>query len=227
MRIAIIPARGGSKRIPRKNILPFVGLPIIAHSIAAAIAAQSIDRVIVSTDDEEIANVARAYGAEVPFMRPDALADDHATTLDVVAHAFEWAGSEVDALLSLYATAPLVHPRDIDEAYETFELENSAYVFSATEFSFPVQRGFTLNATKPVMLFPEHAPTRSQDLPTVYHDAGQFYWCRRDAVLAGLPIFAPHSRAHLLPRERVQDIDTPEDWVLAERLFALMQDENQ
>lgn len=223
MNIAMIPARGGSKRIPKKNIKLFHGKPIIAYSIEAARACPSIDRVIVSTDDAEIADIAHQYGAEVPFIRPAELSDDHATTIDVIAHALKWGLSQgrVNALCCLYATAPFVTDDDLEKAHSMFEREDLAYVFSAAEFPYPVQRGFTLDNGRVKMTHPEHLLTRSQDLETSYHDAGQFYWCRTDAVEQRLPIFAQHSAAFILSRDRVQDIDTTADWEFAEKLFLL------
>ena len=219
----MIPARGGSKRIPRKNIKPFFGKPIIAYSIEAALQAQSLDRVIVSTDDEEIAEVAKHAGAEVPFMRPAELSDDNATTIDVIAHALTWAQAQgpVEAILCVYATAPFVTAADLDASHHLLEETGSDFVFSATGFAFPIQRAFRMVDGKVQMVQPEHLSTRSQDLPATYHDAGQFYWCRPDAVESRRAFFAAHSSAYLMERHRVQDIDTPEDWTFAERLFAL------
>ncbi|MFD0917601.1 pseudaminic acid cytidylyltransferase [Pseudahrensia aquimaris] len=229
MKLAIIPARGGSKRIPRKNLKDFHGRPIIGYSIDAALAAQNIDRVIVSTDDQEIAEVAKRLGAEVPFIRPDHLSDDHATTMDVLHHAVEWARAEGDlqALCCLYATAPMVSAADLDAAFELFEVDDCEYAFSATEYAFPIQRAFHLQGEAVTMFEPEHLSTRSQDLTPAYHDAGQFYWCKPQAIAERKPIFAPHSRAYLMDRKRVQDIDTPEDWEFAEALHALANEPKQ
>jgi pseudaminic acid cytidylyltransferase len=180
-------------------------------------------RVIVSTDDEEIAEIARRAGAEVPFMRPAELSDDNATTIDVIAHALNWAEAQgpVELILCIYATAPFVTAVDLDASHRLFEESGSAFAFSATEFAFPIQRAFRLIDGKVQLVQPEHSSTRSQDLPTAYHDAGQFYWCRPDAVKSREAFFAAHSSAYLMERHRVQDIDTPEDWIFAERLFAL------
>lgn len=228
MSIALIPARGGSKRIPRKNIKYFHGKPIIAYSIEAAQKSGCFDRIIVSTDDAEIADIAQQHGAEVPFLRPDDLSNDTATTLDVIRHGLAWAendaGSAIDNICCIYATAPFLKANDLSAAFQQHQSANAAYTFSATEFSFPPQRGFILNNDDAVEPFQSGMETiRSQDIAKVYHDAGQFYWCRRKALLANMPIFAPQSRAHLMPRERVQDIDTPEDWSFAEKLYALGQ----
>ena len=220
MRLAIIPARGGSKRIPRKNIKAFCGQPMIAYSIKAAIASGCFDKIVVSTDDEEIAQVARSYGAEVPFMRPRELSDDHTATIPVIAHAISASVkdvSEVEAVCCIYATAPFVQPAFIQEAYTKLKETQSSYCFSATSFPFPIQRAIRLTPDHHVEMFsPEHFMTRSQDLEEAYHDAGQFYWGTPEAWLEGKIIFAPHSSAILLPRHLVQDIDTPEDWMRAE-----------
>ena len=223
MIVAIIPARGGSKRIPRKNIRPFAGKPMIAHSIEAALAAGLFDAVIVSTDDAEIARVARDHGAEVPFMRPADLSDDHATSVAVIAHATRWlhdAGRPVQEVCCLYATAPFVRPSDLRKGHDMLRQSGASYCFPVTTFAFPILRALARDAQGGVtMLHPEHALTRSQDLPEYVHDAGQFYWGRAQAWCDGLPIYAPHSRTILMPRHRVQDIDTPEDWARAEVMY--------
>ncbi|MGL6148513.1 MAG: pseudaminic acid cytidylyltransferase [Plesiomonas sp.] len=226
MNIAIIPARGGSKRIPRKNIKLFHGKPMIAWSILAARQASCFERIIVSTDDAEIAAVAQEYGAEVPFIRPAGIADDYATTGDVIGHAIGWLtgqGQTPEQVCCLYATAPFVEPGDL--VHGLAQLNSAAdcqYVFSATRFAFPIQRAIKLDGSGKVSMFcPEHQLTRSQDLVEAYHDAGQFYWGRTSAWLNKAPIFAAHSRVVLLPSYRVQDIDTADDWLRAERLFAL------
>lgn len=225
MRIAIIPARGGSKRIPRKNIKAFHGKPMIAYSIEAAISSKCFDKVIVSTDDAEIAEVSRKYGAEVPFLRPTAISDDYASTMDVMEHAILWCqdqGYKIDAVCCLYATAPFVLPEDLQLGYQLLKEANAQFSFSATSFPFPIQRAIKLDSQGSVSMFsPENEQVRSQDLEEAYHDAGQFYWGKTDAFLNKLSIFSPHSKAVLLPRSRVQDIDTPEDWDLAEKLFSL------
>ena len=227
MRIALIPARGGSKRIPRKNIKSFSGKPIIAYSIEAAKKSECFDKVIVSTDDEEIANIARNLGAEIPFMRPKNLSDDHSTTMDVIRHAQDWyeANSEsIEAICCLYATAPFVTAYDLKRGYKILNENKCEYVFSATTYAFPIQRAFYLDENNGVKMYqPEHLLTRSQDLNESYHDAGQFYWCSQKAIAKNLPIFETHSRAVILERNCVQDIDTPEDWSFAQALFKLNQ----
>ena len=226
MKIAIIPARGGSKRIPRKNIKPFHGKPMIAYSIEAAVVSGCFDKVIVSTDDAEIAEVAKKYGAEVPFLRPVDISDDYATTMDVMEHAIRWCKNEgwnVETVCCLYATAPFVLPEDLQKGYELLRDTSVQFAFSATSFPFPIQRAIKLDEQGSVSMFsPENEQVRSQDLEEGYHDAGQFYWGQTSAFLNKLSIFSPHSKAVLLPRCRVQDIDTPEDWELAEKLFSIL-----
>ncbi|MGL5103532.1 MAG: pseudaminic acid cytidylyltransferase [Plesiomonas sp.] len=230
MKIALIPARGGSKRIPQKNIRPFAGKPIIAYSIEAALQASCFDAVIVSTDDPAIVEIAQQYGAEVPFMRPAEIANDYATTTDVIRHALLWFHQQqqpVDALCCLYATAPFVRAEDLLAGYHLLAQDDTDYVFSATRYSFPIQRAIKLDAQQRVSMFqPEHLSTRSQDLPEAFHDAGQFYWGTADAFLNSKPIFSPAARAMILPRQRVQDIDTPEDWEYAELMFRLLHNES-
>ena len=223
MRLAVIPARGGSKRIPRKNIRKFAGKPIIAWSIEAARASGCFDRILVSTDDEEIAAVAREHGAEAPFTRPAELADDHVGTVPVIAHAVRWQeeqGDAVTAACCIYATAPFCRAENLREGLRLLEQGGADYVFPVAGYGFPIQRAVRLDAEGRVGMFqPEHGATRSQDLEPAYHDAGQWYWGTRDAWLEGRPIFAPDSRAVVLPASRVQDIDTPEDWARAELMF--------
>ncbi|MDD7970645.1 pseudaminic acid cytidylyltransferase [Roseinatronobacter alkalisoli] len=220
MKVAIIPARGGSKRIPRKNIRSFAGQPMIAHSIDAARAADVFDAILVSTDDPEIAQVAREYGAEVPFTRPAALSDDHATSIAVIAHAVDWlraAGRPPQDVCCLYATAPFVRPQDLRDGLAMLHATGATFCFPVTSFAFPIQRALARDDSGAVtMLHPEHEITRSQDLAEYVHDAGQFYWGHAQAWVDGLPIYAAHSRTILMPRHRVQDIDTPEDWTRAE-----------
>jgi len=221
--VAIIPARGGSKRIPRKNVRPFAGKPIIAYSIECALHSSLFERVIVSTDDEEISRVARDFGAEVPFVRPEELSNDHAGTTEVVAHAINWLqgrGAHLSAVCCMYATAPFIRQEDVKQALAMLERGNWQYVFPAATFSAPVFRSFQKNAGGGLeMLFPEHFTTRSQDLPEVLHDAGQFYWGRPRAWLEDLRIFDATSTVLPIPRFRVQDIDTLEDWERAEEMW--------
>lgn len=219
MSVAVIPARGGSKRLPRKNIREFCGRPMIAWPIAAALESGLFNRVIVSTDDAEIADVARAHGAEIPFRRPDGLADDHATVLDVMQHAaHELKGEE--RLCCIYATAPFIRAEDLAAADAMMTAGNWRYVLPVASFAFPVQRALVRNEDgSAAMLYPEHERTRSQDLPECYHDAGQFILGRREAFAANEAVFASHTGLLVLPRKRVQDIDTAEDWEMAEAMF--------
>ncbi|WP_447044905.1 pseudaminic acid cytidylyltransferase [Vreelandella sp. H-I2] len=223
MNIAIIPARGESKRIPRKNIRNFCGKPMIAWSVEAALASGCFDRVIVSTDDDEIAQVAIECGAKVPFLRPAELSDDYSGTLPVIAHAVNWVKSEgvsPEAVCCLYATAPFVRPDDLQAGLKALNEENADYAFSVTSYAFPIQRALRMTKQGKVEMFhPQHFNTRSQDLEEAWHDAGQFYWGRAEAWLNELPIFSQHSVPVKLPRHRVQDIDTLEDWERAEWLF--------
>ncbi|MEZ9909362.1 pseudaminic acid cytidylyltransferase [Vibrio sp. 10N.261.51.A3] len=220
MNIAIIPARGGSKRIPRKNIKDFNGIPIIAYSIKAAVQSGCFDRVIVSTDDLEIAEVAKRYGAEVPFIRPPEVSDDYATTADVIIHAVNWLeeeGTLVNYVCCLYATAPFIEVSDIQTTYQMLIEEPEAdYCFPVCEFPFPVQRGVKLTTGNRVEMFQaEHFNTRSQDLEPGYHDIGQFYWGKPSAYKNNIPMFSQRAIAFPISRKRVVDLDTPDDWEYA------------
>ncbi|HHF2984018.1 TPA: pseudaminic acid cytidylyltransferase, partial [Vibrio alginolyticus] len=170
--------------------------------------------------------VAEAHGAHVPFLRPADISDDYATTMDVMAHAIHWCqdeGWDIDAVCCLYATAPFVLPKDLQQGYALLQGEGVQFAFSATSFPFPIQRAIKLDSDGSVSMFaPENEQVRSQDLEEAYHDAGQFYWGKTRAFLEKYSIFSPHSKAVLLPRNRVQDIDTPEDWELAESLFSVL-----
>lgn len=227
MKLAIIPARGGSKRIPRKNIKPFCGKPMIAWSIETALSSAEFDHIVVSTDDHEIAEVARSHGAEVPFMRPAELADDHTGTIPVIAHAIEWMHQNIAPVklaCCVYATAPFVSPADIQRGRRTLLESGGDYAFSVTSYPFPIQRAIRISPNQRIEMFnPEHFNARSQDLEEAWHDAGQFYWGRAEAWLAGKALFSHDSVPVRLPRHRVQDIDTPDDWSRAEWLFKAMQ----
>lgn len=223
MKLAVIPARGGSKRIPRKNIKVFCGKPMIAWSIEAAKLSGLFEHIIVSTDDAEIAEVARQWGAEVPFMRPEELANDHAGTTPVIAHATQWAldqGLDVAAVCCIYATAPFVQVADLKRGFDSLNSGDWDYAFTVTDFASPIFRSFKQTLEGGIeMFFPEHFATRSQDLPVALHDAGQFYWGRATAWIEGMRIFDRHSKPVVIPRWRVQDIDTQDDWVRAELIF--------
>lgn len=223
-KIAVIPARGGSKRIPGKNIREFCGRPMIAWPIEAARESGLFDRIVVSTDDEEIAEVSRREGAEVPFTRPDRLADDHTGTGPVIRHAVEWIlehWGTPEHICTIYATAPFVRAEDLREGLEKLQGADDAHKsFAVTSFPFPIQRALRITESGRVEMFqPEHEKTRSQDLEEAYHDAGQFYWSTLEGVLEDVPTFSQASVPVIMPRHRVQDIDTPEDWETAEALF--------
>lgn len=222
-RIAIIPARGGSKRIPRKNLKDFCGKPVIAWSIIAALESDCFDHVLVSTDDQEIAEIALRYGAEVPFTRPPELAGEFTATRPVINHAIQKA-SEIwgspEFACCIYATAPFLLPKDLQVALKMLRVECAGFVFSAGRFRYPIQRGFRVGESGRVeRLWPEHRFTRSQDLGETYHDAGQFYWGRSDAFLANRDPMSPDGIAYVLPGTRVHDIDTDDDWMTAELIF--------
>jgi N-acylneuraminate cytidylyltransferase len=225
LKIAVIPARGGSKRIPGKNIKPFAGKPIIAYSIEAALESGCFDHVIVSTDDQEIAQVAMSYGAEVPFVRPKELADDHSGTLPVIKHAIEWfamRGKSPEYVCCIYATAPFLNPSIVNDAFQQLRSSGADYCFTVTSFPFPIQRALSIRQQRLEMFHPQYAETRSQDLTESYHDAGQLYWGRAQAFETMKPLFSSSATPFILPRYRVQDIDTPEDWQLAEMMYTVL-----
>jgi N-acylneuraminate cytidylyltransferase len=223
MNVAIIPARGGSKRIPHKNIKVFCGKPMIAWSIEAALQSGCFDQIVVSTDDAEIAEVAQRFGAEVPFMRPAQLSDDHTGTILVIRHAIEWfieQGQQPEQVCCIYATAPFIKPADIRRGLGILTDSCSDYAFSVTSYPFPIQRAIRITPQGRVDMFDStQFNARSQDLEEAYHDAGQFYWGRASAWLTGKMIFSTDAAAVLLPRHQVQDIDTMEDWQRAELMF--------
>lgn len=220
--IAVIPARGGSQRIPKKNIKPFLGKPIIEYSIEAAKKSNLFDRIIISTDSQEIAQCAQLAGAEVPFIRPKSLADHFTGTQAVMAHALKACEDDnpVDYACCIYATSPLLTADALIDGFKLIRLGGCDYVVSATEFEFPIQRAIKPNGQG--FFIPEHNESmakRSQDLEPMYHDAAQFYWGTPWAYKNDLPIWGQKTRASVLPRSQVQDIDTPEDWVLAEMKY--------
>jgi pseudaminic acid cytidylyltransferase len=230
MKLAVIPARGGSKRIPRKNNKLFCGKPMIAWSIEAAQASDCFDRIIVSTDDAEIADVARAFGAEVPFMRPPELSDDHTGTIPVIAHAIGWQnqhGKAATQVCCIYATAPFVQAADLKRGLQLLLSSGANFAFSVSSFAYPIQRALRITSDKRVEMFqPEHFNTRSQDLQEAWHDAGQFYWGCAPAWLTSKSLFSHDATPVQLPRHRVQDIDTTEDWDRAEWMFKAMLNNN-
>ena len=225
MKLAVIPARGSSKRIPRKNIKTFGNKPMIGHAIHTAEASGLFDAVIVSTDDIEIAQTARDLGATTPFMRPADLADDYTPTVPVIAHAIracQKLGWHVEQVCCIYPGVPFMRADDLRTALAVLE-DGATYAFPVTPFPSPIQRALRCDASGATTpFFPEYAATRTQDLPPAYHDAGQFYWGRANAWLSGLNIHV-HGRAIVLPHWRVIDIDTSEDWERAELMYRALE----
>jgi pseudaminic acid cytidylyltransferase len=219
MNIAVIPARGGSKRIPRKNIKPFGGKPMIAYAIAAARESGLFEHVVVSTDDDEIASVAVEHGATVPFRRPKELADDQTVTVPVIAHAAQWfvdQGQAPQAVCCIYPCVPLLRAEDLRGAFALFTERDADYVYPVVAFHSSPWRAMTRVEGQPMaFVYPEYELTRTQDLPKCYFDAGQFYWGKTAAWTRGLRM---HSNGHgwEMPGHRVVDIDTPDDWLRAE-----------
>jgi len=223
--VAIIPARGGSKRIPRKNIKNFFGKPLIAYSIETALKSKLFEKVIVSTDDEEIAKIAKQYGAEVPFLRPKELADDFTGTGAVVEHTLEYLKNDndkYDYCCTIYATAPLLQENYLKEGLEKLKSSDAKLSFSVTSMPFPIQRTFKINKDKRCEMFtPEYFSTRSQDLEEAYQDAGQFYWENLNINSDEIP-FGIDSIPIIIPRYLVQDIDTEEDWKRIEIMYEII-----
>jgi len=228
--IAVIPARGGSKRIPRKNIRHFLGKPIISYTIDAALKSNCFDRIIVSTDCPDIKEIALSCGAEVPFVRPDEISDDYSTAIDVIKHTISWLKEQkvpLEYICCLYATAPFIRSSDIIKGLKIISKDTDAnYALTVTSFPFPIQRAVKLNKGRLEMFQPEHFLTRSQDLEEAFHDAGQIYWGRPDAFLKDIPVLSQSAIPILLPRHLVQDIDTEEDWIRAELLYKANQEFN-
>lgn len=229
MKLAIITARGGSKRIPRKNVKAFCGKPIISYSICAALDSGCFDKVMVSTDDSEIASVARELGAEVPFIRSEKTANDFATTADVlfeVLTEYSKQGINPDFICGIYPTAPFVTPSILSESMKTILSDHTIdSVFPVTRFSFPIQRALRRTGGIVSMFNPEHLLTRSQDLEPAYHDAGQFYWLRVNSFLKKPSLVPPKTYGMVLPEWQVQDIDNVDDWILAEMKYRLLQEQ--
>lgn len=229
MRLAIIPARGGSKRIPRKNIKLFRGKPIIGWSIEAAHTSKCFNRIIVSTDDHEIAQVAKDFGAEVPFVRPLELSNDNTGTIPVISHAIEYHNnncSESDnatEVCCIYATAPFLQANDLKRGLFELQKTGAEYAFSVTKYPFPIQRAIRITNNNRVEMFqPEYFTKRSQDLDEAWHDAGQFYWGHAKTWLTQKPVFSIYSAPVVLDRKKVQDIDTHEDWEYAELMHKII-----
>ena len=223
--VAIIPARGGSKRIPRKNIKDFFGKPLIAYSIEVALKSKLFDKVIVSTDDEEIAKIAVEYGAVVPFLRPKELSDDFTGTGAVVNHALEYlksVGENYDFVCTIYATAPFLDEKYLIEGFLKLKDSSAKNAFSCTSMPFPIQRTFKITQNERCEMFwPENFSKRSQDLEEAYQDAGQFYWTNLN-IKSDEIIFGKDSIPIILPRFLVQDIDTLEDWQRAEIMYEVL-----
>lgn len=229
--IAIIPARGGSKRIHRKNVRDFLGKPIIAYSIEAALSSGIFDEVMVSTDDAEIARTAESYGAKVPFLRSAETSDDFATTADVineVIHRYRDLGREFDVICCIYATAPFVTPEKLRSAGEIILSGNFDSAFTCTAFSYPVLRGLVIDPDgKVAMKWPQYRNARSQDLQQFYHDAGQFYFATTKAFEKANSFWGENTAPIIVSELEVQDLDTPTDWALAEMKFKLCNSESK
>jgi N-acylneuraminate cytidylyltransferase len=226
--VAIIPARGGSKRIPRKNIRPFLGKPIIGYAIEAAQQSGLFDEVMVSTDDAEIADVARQYGASVPFIRRPETANDFATTADVLAEVlveYEQQGKIFDYGCCLYPTAPFVTTDLLQQAFSTLTQQQFDTVYPIQRFSFPIQRAVKLNDGQVHWFEPEYALTRSQDLEPAYHDAGQFYFFRVATFQKTGRLITDHSGGIVISEMDAHDIDNEIDWQLAELKYKMINDE--
>lgn len=224
-RIAIIPARGGSKRIPRKNIKEFCGKPILAYSVEAALQTKLFDEVMVSTDDAEIAGVAQKYGASVPFLRSAETANDYAILKDVLKEVlaeYQKLGKNFEEVCCILPTAPLIEPDDILQSYKILKKEKCVSVVPVVKYSYTIFRSLKIENGKLVMNWPENYPKRSQDLPDAYHDAGLFYWYSRKYFEEKIAGFGSNACPYILYEEKVQDIDTPDDWRMAEMKFKLM-----
>lgn len=224
MRLAVIPARGGSVRIPRKNIKSFFGKPIIAYSIEAAKQSGLFDEIVVSTDDEEIAAIASEWGSTTPFLRPKPLSEDSVGVVAVTRHAIEWFhehSTDVTHACCIYATAPFLKPEFLKAGFDLLVEKKVHFTFSATRFSYPIQRAFRVTENgEPEMFWPEHYSSQSHELEAAYHDAAQFFWGTAEAFMAERVPFSAGSHPVIIPAYLVHDIDTPEDWERAERVFA-------
>lgn len=221
--VAIITARGGSKRIPKKNIKEFCGKPIIAYSIQAACESNLFDEIMVSTDSEEIAEVARIYGASVPFMRSEAASNDYATTADVLTEVlkeYRKAGKLFNSFACIYPTAPFITADKLSAAMKL--LDDADAVISVVRFSFPPQRAFVVRDGNVAFQYPEYERMRSQDLEPIYHDCGQFYMCKTELFLEKHSLILPRTKPYELPEEEVQDIDTTSDWEIAEAKYKVL-----
>ena len=224
-RIAIIPARGGSKRIPRKNIKEFCGKPILAYSIEAALKSELFDEIMVSTDDENIASIARQYGASVPFLRSPETANDFAILKDVLIEVlanYLNLKKSFDEVCCILPTAPLVDTKDIIKSHEILETEKCVSVLPVVKYSYTIFRSLKIENGKLIMNWPENFPKRSQDLPDAYHDAGLFYWYNKNYFNEKKAGFGDNVFPYILEEEKVQDIDTPDDWKIAEIKYKML-----
>lgn len=229
-RLALIPARGGSKRIPHKNVKDFCGKPMIGYSIEAAQRSGLFSDILVSTDDPKIAKLAESFGALVPFMRPAEFSDDYTPLASVILHGLkamqELTGQEYETLCCILATAPFIQTQDLKASFELMNDPEVTGVLPVTSFPFPIFRALKANSQGGFeMVWPEHELTRSNDLPETFHDVGQFYWLRSRSFLEEKKVYARAAKAFHIPRWRVQDIDTPEDWERAEMIFTAMRNQ--
>jgi pseudaminic acid cytidylyltransferase len=227
VRLCVIPARGGSKRIPRKNIKPFFGKPMLAYPVEAALASGLFDDVIVSTEDDEIAAVAKQYGAKVPFKRPAELAEDMTPTRPVLLHAMDWyesQGQSVEALSYIYPASPFVTSALLQQAYQAWSDSGLDYCMAVCEFPSNPFRALTLDEQgKLTSIFPQYRATRTQDLSPAFYDAGMFNFCKPEALKGKVPVHSPATLPFVLPRNLAHDIDNEEDWQLAEAFYQLEQ----
>ena len=228
MNLCVIPARGGSKRIPKKNIKNFFGKPIIAWSIEQAINSNCFDKIMVSTDDKDIAKIAKSYGADIPFIRPKKLSDDHTATTPVIAHAIKWyikKNYNPSYICCIYATAPFIRASDLKKGLKILKKNRCDYVFPVVNYNYPIQRAFIIKKNNRLKMFnSEHFNSRSQDLEEAFHDAGQFYWGKKNSWLENRIVISEKALPILIPRSRALDIDTIEDWSIAETMFKTNQE---
>ena len=223
--LAVIPARGGSKRIPRKNVRQFLDKPIISYSISAALKANIFDEVMVSTKDPEIADISKMFGAQIPFLRSAETSDDYSTISDVLGEVlaqYETLGKFFENICVIYPTAPLITAERIKQGFNLLCGNNHDAVFYVVKFSYPIQRALTLDGGKLSFIHPENVDTRSQDLKAAYHDAGQLFWITRQAFFRQRSVFVDNIGAVELPEREAQDIDTEEDWEMAELKYRLL-----
>ncbi len=223
--LAIITARGGSKRIPRKNIRDFLGKPIIAYSIESAIKSSVFDEIMVSTDDDEIAEIAKKYGAKFPFKRSDETSNDTATTTDViieVLNEYKKLGVIFDYACCIYPTAPFITAESLKSGLDKMLNNATEAAIPVAKYSYPIQRALKIDSEDNLsMLYPEHSRSRSQDLTSCYHDAGQFYWFKVSAIKPDMELLKMKASPIVIPETQVQDIDTEEDWILAEMKYKM------